>query len=90
MTNRDIKVMGNIKDRGNKWSMAMMLPEHIERIKSCRENDEKTEKPQLDDFELELIADDIMRAFKSKSTIKLTYWRDGHLKEDYGKIIGIE
>ena len=27
---------------------------------------------------------------KSKTTIKLTYWRDGHIKDDYGKVIEID
>lgn len=78
-----------IKDRGNiKWQ-GMMLTEHNAEIKKWQENDKKTDKPQLEDFELELIADEIQRAFKSKSTIKLTYWRKGYLDVDYGKVIEI-
>ena len=78
-----------IKDRGNiKWQ-GMMLPEHNAELKTWQENDKKSEKPQLEDYELELIADEIQRAFKSKSTIKLVYWRDGYLKDDYGKVIEI-
>ena len=78
-----------IRDRGNiKWQ-GMMLPEHTKGINSWQEDNKRTEKPQLEDYELELIADEIQRAFKSKSTIKLTYWRDGYIKDDYGIVIEI-
>ncbi|MFJ7934365.1 YolD-like family protein [Sporosarcina sp. NPDC096371] len=78
-----------IQDRGNiKWR-GMMLTEHTKRINSWLEDDKKTEKPQLDDLELGLIADEIERAYKSRTTIKLTYWRGGYLDDDYGKIIEI-
>lgn len=78
-----------IRDRGNiKWR-GMMLTEHVKDLKLWLENDKKTEKPQFDDFELEIISDEIIRAKQSKSGVKLTYWRDGYLNEDYGHIIEI-
>ena len=67
----------------------MMLPEHVGMLRDWIENNEKVEKPLLNDFELELISDEIGRAYKSKSTIRLTYWRDGYLKDDYGIVIEI-
>lgn len=84
-------MLENVRDRGNKkWAMAMMLPEHVEKLKDWHEEDNRTDKPQLDDWELEQIADEIERAFKGKGSIKLTYWRDGYLKKDYGKVIEID
>lgn len=79
-----------IRDRGNiKWT-AMMLPEHVRMLKDWQEKNEKVEKPQLDNYELELISYEITRAYKMKSTIKLSYWREGIVKDDYGIISTID
>ena len=78
-----------IRDRGNlKWT-SMMLPEHIKKLRVWVDDDKKTDKPQLDDLELELISDEITRAFNSKCEVKLTIWREGYLLHDFGKIIEI-
>ena len=83
--------ISKVRDRGmKKWSMMMMLPEHVEEIKKWQKEDEYTEKPLLSEYELTLIAEEIERAFKGKSTIKLTYWRDGKLLDDYGVPIKID
>lgn len=83
--------LSKVRDRGmKKWSMMMMLPEHAEELKKWREEDEYTEEPYLDEFELTLIADEVERAFKGKSTVKLTYWRDGKLLDDYGVPIKVD
>ena len=79
-----------IRDRGTiKWT-SLMLPEHIKELRSWKNEDQLTDRPQLDDFELELVSDEIIRAHKSGASIKLTYWRDGYLKDDYGKVISID
>lgn len=79
-----------IKDRGAiKWQ-GMMLTEHVNILKEWEEENEKVKQPELDEFELTLIADEIERAHKSKTTIKIKYWRDGYLKNDYGKVIDID
>lgn len=80
----------DIKDRGIiKWQ-GLMLTEHVTAVQQWREKDNQVVRPQLDEFELELIADEILRAYKSKASVKLIYWRDGFLKADYGKIISID
>lgn len=76
--------LSNLRDRGTKKWTAMMLPEHVKLLRDWYDEDNYTEKPELDEFELTLIAEVIEIAFKSKSTIKLTYWRDGQLIDDYG------
>lgn len=79
-----------IRDRGNiKWT-AMMLPEHVKMLSSWQEEDNQVKRPKLEGWELELIADEIERAYKSMTTIKLTYWRNGYIKDDYGKVITID
>lgn len=79
-----------IKDRGNiKWQ-GMMLTEHVDLLNEFNKEYRSIKGPVLDEYELTLIAEEIERAFKSKSTIKLTYWLDGKLLDDYGVPIKID
>ena len=64
-----------IQDRGNiKWT-AMMLPEHVGLLRDWHDENELTERPELDEFELTLLAEEIERAHKGENSVKLTYWR---------------
>ncbi len=74
----------NVQDRGSKKWTSLMLPEHVERIRSLNEELRQDKKPRLDDLELSLISEEIGRAYESKSTIRLAYWRDGYIRLDYG------
>ncbi|MHA6259627.1 YolD-like family protein [Sporosarcina sp. CAU 1771] len=79
-----------IWDRGNiKWT-AMMLPEHVKKLRHWQQVNEEVEKPELNEFELELISDEVTRAYASKLSVQLTYWREGKLANDYGKVIEID
>ena len=79
-----------IQDRGNiKWT-AMMLPEHVGLLRDWHDQNELTERPELDEWELTLLAEEVERAHKGKNNIKLTHWKDGKLIDDYGKIITID
>ncbi len=76
--------MKDYKDRGMiKWQ-GMMLTDHVKKIKEWDAEDKYIPRPRLEEFELNSIAEEIERAYKGKSTIKLTYWRDGELSDDYG------
>lgn len=78
------------RDRGNiKWT-AMMLPEHVAELRNWMGEDELTERPILNEWDLQLFQEEIEIAYKSKSSIRLTYWREGYLKRDYGTIISID
>lgn len=81
--------LNKLRDRGTKKWTALMLPEHVKALQDWTAEDDYVEKPELDECELTLIADEIERAYKGKSTIRLTYWRDGLLKVDYGVPIEI-
>lgn len=83
-------MMDNIKDRGNKKWQGLILTEHAALIREWEEECLRDERPKLDEWELTLIADEIERAHKNKATIKLTYWREGYLKDDYGNVIDID
>lgn len=78
-----------IKDRGNiKWQ-GMMLTEHTNMLKELEKENKKIERPELEEWEATLIAEEIERAYKGKSTVRLTYWREGQLLDDYGVPIEI-
>lgn len=81
--------MDNLKDRGMMKWQGMMLTEHIKMLEEWDNEYENVERPQLEDWEQDLIAEEIERAFKSKSTVRLSYWSNGQLKEDYGVPIEI-
>lgn len=67
-----------------------MLPEHVEKLNEFYAEYESVEPPEFDEWELTLLAEEIERAYKGKNTVQLTYWKDGKLLDDYGKIITID
>lgn len=78
-----------IQDRGNiKWR-GMMLTEHTDMLRAWKEANEHVPKPKLDEYEKTDIANEIFRSHVSGETIKLSYWRDGTIKSDYGVVIQI-
>lgn len=65
------------------------MSEHVAKLKEWEEGNYV---PDPNSYEFELItaiAEEIERAYKGKSTIKLTYWHNGELKDDYGVPIEI-
>lgn len=83
-------MLDKIRDRGmQKWT-GLMLTEHVGMLKDFQVEYESAERPEFDEWELTLLAEEIERAHKGKNTVKLTYWKDGKLLDDYGKIITID
>ena len=80
---------GDIRNRGMMKWQGLMLTEHMKRLEEWGSEYEKIERPHLEDWEQDLIAEEIERAFESKSTIRLTYWDNGRIKHDYGVLIEI-
>ena len=55
-----------IQDRGNiKWT-AMMLPEHAGLLRDWHDQNELADSPELDEFELTLLDEEIERTYKGK------------------------
>ena len=74
--NKHMSVKGHIKDRGRlKWT-AMMLPEHVEMLREWQKEDRYNTKPELDDFELEAIYEEIHLARKRQCDIEIRIWRE--------------
>ena len=78
------------RDRGAKKWTAMMLTEHVEKLNEFYAEYDSVERPELDEWELTLLSEEIERAHKGKSDVKLTHWKDGMLLDDYGTIINID
>ena len=75
--NKHLTIKGRIKDRGSiKWT-AMMLPEHIQMLRNLEKEDRYTEKPILDQFDLEAIHQEIQLAYARQCIIEIRLWRDG-------------
>ncbi len=79
-----------IKDRGSKKWTSIFLPEHVERIRSLNKELREDKKPDLDDFELSLISEEIERAYKSKCDTTIKFWQDGKIIPRQGTVEGID
>lgn len=75
-----------LRDRGNiKWT-AMMLPEHVERIKQLAIELNKVPKPLIDEQQYREMEQTISFAFANNKPLSLTYWEDGFYKTIIGKL----
>ena len=67
----------HICDRGNiKWQ-GMMLPEHVAKINDWRTKDQYEERPELDEFDLQSIQEEIESVYKRKCLILIITWANG-------------
>lgn len=88
--NRDRKIVGNVQDRGAlKWT-ALMLPEHVRMLREWHEEDNRVPKPELEEFDLQQIEEEIDLAFKRKCEVLMKSWKDYKIIEHRGKIEQIE
>ena len=63
-----------LKDRGNKKWIAMMLPEHVAKIRGWLESANDIPEPEHDEFSLNALADNINIAYQAKSVVRIFYW----------------
>ncbi|MFJ8262734.1 YolD-like family protein [Rummeliibacillus sp. NPDC094406] len=79
-----------LKDRGNiKWSMAMMMPEHVALLQKEREKENYITKPELDEWELEDMQQNLIMALNSKIELEYKVWNDGKFDFHRGVITRI-
>lgn len=79
--------MEKVGDRGTeKWSMAMMLPEHVEDLNKWMDENHYVERPQLDDFDLGNIHASIDLAYKRKCETHAATWKNGERCHYAGRI----
>lgn len=72
-----MKMLENNHDRGNKKWTALMLSEHIRELRLWMDEDNYEERPELDDFTLQSIQEEIETAYKRKYQILIQTWKDG-------------
>ena len=78
------------RDRGRiKWT-AMMLTEHVEKLREWMDEDEYKERPMLSEFDMQLIQEEIELAYKSKCQVLIKAWNNGLLEKHQGIIEGID
>ncbi|HWK21794.1 MAG TPA: YolD-like family protein [Ureibacillus sp.] len=68
-----------IRDRGNiKWN-AMMLPEHVKLLREWHEKDTDVEKPELDEWALQELSEQLQIAFRDRAPVELKVWEAAHI-----------
>ncbi len=88
--NKQLKVVGDIKDRGRiKWT-AMMLPEHVEMIREWYAQDNVVAKPELTEDDLQLLQEEIDIALKRQCEVLIQSWKAGVVHEQRGIVKGVD
>ncbi|QFF98897.1 YolD-like family protein [Psychrobacillus glaciei] len=79
-----------IKDRGTKKWTAMMLPEHVSLIRKFNEESKKSPRPQLDEWDLDIIQEYIQIAKQRNVDIEIKTWNDGAFIFNIGKFTWVD
>jgi len=68
-----------IRDRGNiKWT-AMMLPEHVVKLRKWMDQESYTEIPELNEWDLQSIQEELELAYKKKCETLVKTWANGRV-----------
>ncbi|TWT04585.1 YolD-like family protein [Planomicrobium sp. CPCC 101079] len=87
--NKHMKQVGDIKDRGTlKWQ-GMFLTEHVQMLRELAEEDKKMPQPKLDEYDLQLIQEEMAIGLQRKCDAIIHTWRDGEVTRHHGTIIDI-
>ncbi len=82
--------LSKIRDRGSKKWVAMMLPEHVKMLRDYHEEIKKVPFPDLNEFDYEVIQEQIELAMKRNVDIKIKRWKDGEFLYHRGTIQWID
>lgn len=78
------------KDRGSiKWSMAMMMPEHVHLLQKDKERDGFIQKPYLEEWELEDLQANMVIASAMKCELEYKLWNNGKFEMHRGVVTRI-
>ncbi|SEJ82413.1 YolD-like protein [Bhargavaea ginsengi] len=79
-----------LRDRGNiKWT-AMMLPEHLEALRQWHEEDNQIPRPELSEWDLMEIQEEIDLGYKRKCLVEVQTWRAGDIRKHTGVIVDVD
>lgn len=79
--------MDEIRDRGlMKWASSFMLPEHVELLKGMDFDYHKTDKPVLDEYQLQEIDEKLSAAIEYHMPVIIEMWNDGFFNDIEGTL----
>lgn len=70
-------MLENIRDRGTKKWTAMMLAEHLVELDKWMDKDHYDERPELSEWDLQSIQEEIEVSYKRKCQTLIKTWKDG-------------
>lgn len=82
--------LSQVRDRGSKKWVAMMLPEHVKMLRDYSEEIKKVARPDLNEFDYEAIQEQIELAMKRNVEIKIKRWKEGEFLYNRGTIQWID
>jgi hypothetical protein len=75
-----------VNDRGSiKWT-SLMLPEHVELLRTIWREDKRVTKPKLDEQELEVLNIRLLEAYNEQQLIQIEYYQNGRMVNIRGGI----
>lgn len=79
-----------IRDRGNiKWT-AMMLSEHVRELRKWVDQDNYTERPELNEWDLQSIQEELELVYKSQCETLIQTWDSGRINRHHGKVEDVD
>lgn len=70
-----------IRDRGKlKWQSAFFMPEHVKMLQDLNTDDQKVDKPIIDEYQLEDFEQKICLAMEISYQLKVKRWEKGLFK----------
>ncbi|PID03754.1 hypothetical protein CSV67_03695 [Sporosarcina sp. P2] len=79
-----------IRDRGNiKWQ-GMMLPEHVVELRKWMDQDHYTERPELNEWDFQLVQEELELAYKKKCETLVKTWANGLIIQHQGIVEDID
>lgn len=80
-----------IRDRGKmKWRGAFFMPEHVKMLREIERDMMRTQKPLLDEYQIEDMERQVCEAMEFAQPVKLTVWRGGFTYEEFGRVQYLE
>jgi len=79
-----------IRDRGNiKWT-AMMLSEHVRELQKWLDQDNCTERPELNEWDLQSIQEELELAYKRQCETLIKTWDSGRITQHQGIVDDVD
>ncbi|GGA34365.1 YolD-like family protein [Psychrobacillus lasiicapitis] len=82
--------LSKVRDRGSKKWVAMMLPEHVKLLREYMEEQKKAPRPDLDEWDLDIIQENIQLAMKRNVEVEIKTWRNGAFHTHLGKVTWVD